>query len=103
MTSITIVDIQDTNPQTENFDTVRSIDVDQEGFIEANLTENLEDATNNENSSDQATDENDTDDVEMSPFVKNSADDSADHGIPSGALIEALHPEQHTQLQDLNE
>ena len=104
MTSITIVDIQDTNPQTENFDTVRSIDVDQEGFIEANLTENLADATNNnENSSDQATNENDMDDVEMSPFVKNSADDSADHGIPSGALIEALHPEQHTQLQDLNE
>mmetsp|Transcript_21158 Transcript_21158/g.31950 ORF Transcript_21158/g.31950 Transcript_21158/m.31950 type:complete len:761 (-) Transcript_21158:93-2375(-) len=103
MTSITIVDIQDTNPQTENFDTVRSIDVDQEGFIEANLTENLEDATNNENSIDQATNENDMDDVEMSTFVKDSADDSADHGIPSGALIEALHPEQHTQLQDLNE
>ena len=116
--STTIVDIQDTNPQTENFDTVRSIiDLeDQEGFIieDANLDtqdannneEDEEDATNNENS-DQATSDNYMVDVEMTPLVM-SVDDSADHGIPNEALFEAMHPEQHQkqrrlQLQDLDE
>lgn len=95
MTSITtIVDIQDTNPQSENFDTVRSIDVDQEGFIESNRAPD----DNNENSIDQPPDDDEMDHVELSLLVN----DSADHGIPSEALIEALHPEQQLQLQDLN-
>lgn len=105
MTSI--VDIQDTNPQKENVDTVRSIDVDQEGFIEeadrARENNNQHATKNNVNrNSDQAPNDNSIDEVEMTPLVKMGADNSMDHGIPSEALIEAMHPEQQTQLQDLN-
>eukprot|EP00986_Skeletonema_menzelii_P011127 scaffold5654_cov141-Skeletonema_menzelii.AAC.2 len=103
MTSITIVDIQDTNPQTENFDTVRSIDVDQEGFIEADRASDLDPDEHRDVSGQAPNNDNDMDDIEMSPQVKMNADNSVDHGIPSEALIEAIHPEQQSQLQVLNE
>ena len=103
--STPIVDIEDTTPQNETFDTVRSIDLDQEGFIDTSVIaeeENFEDSTNNEQ---DAVD--DTDGVEMAPLAAvdksiDGVDSSLDHGIPGEALREAMHPQQH-YLQQLNE
>jgi hypothetical protein len=101
MSTTSIVDIQDTNPQVENFDTGGSIDVDQEGFIEASLNITITDESyenNNYDDSDHQLADNDDnmDGVEMAPLVAKSVDNSADHGIPTRALIEAMHPdEQH--------
>src|SRR6056300_1575579 len=101
--STPIVDIEDTNPQNETFDTVRSIDLDQEGFIDTSTViseeENFENSTNNEQ--DDGVDDTDVGNgVEMAPLVAvnksiDGVDSSLDHGIPSDALREAMHPQQH--------
>ena len=101
MSATTLVDVQDTNPQSENFDTVRSIDVDQEGFIETNLSSrdgnNIGAETNPNDYDPTITNANDmTNVVELTTVVTKGVDDSADHGIPSEALRDAMHP-------DLNE
>src|SRR5210317_689291 len=113
--STPIVDIEDTNPQNETFDTVRSIDLDQEGFIDTTTVifgeENFEDSANKNNDEQDGVDDTDVGNgVEMAPLVAvnksiDGVDSSLDHGIPSDALREAMHPQQHyhQQLQQLTE
>ena len=106
--STPIVDIEDTNPQNETFDTVRSIDLDQEGFIDTTVIsgeENFEDSSNKNNNEQDGVDDTDVDnDVEMAPLVAvnksiDGVDSSLDHGITGDALREAMHPQQHYHQQ----
>jgi hypothetical protein len=99
-----IVDIRDTTPQTELIIDESTNGHDNNDDLEKGVVADTDDADNNSS------------DVEMAPLVAavtsssiannnmndkggSAADDSIDHGIPSGALRDTIHPDHRQQLQ----